>query len=121
MRESSTVPDAAQVQTPAASHDEAGPEVARVEPPAEGPSNLSVVATSSPSPVQDEDMLEEDHTSERQVSLPATPVSSNGIKTPVPTLLRATLREYQHYGLDWLAGLYANKTNGILADEMGLG
>ncbi|POS83725.1 hypothetical protein EPUL_003138, partial [Erysiphe pulchra] len=43
------------------------------------------------------------------------------IKTSVPFLLRGTLREYQHYGLDWLAGLYANNTNGILADEMGLG
>ncbi|KAI1007961.1 Helicase [Podosphaera aphanis] len=43
------------------------------------------------------------------------------IKTLVPFLLRGTLREYQHYGLDWLAGLYANNTNGILADEMGLG
>jgi helicase SWR1 len=42
-------------------------------------------------------------------------------KTEIPFLLRGTLREYQHYGLDWLAGLYANKTNGILADEMGLG
>ena len=42
-------------------------------------------------------------------------------KTPIPFLLRGTLREYQHYGLDWLAGLYANRTNGILADEMGLG
>lgn len=41
--------------------------------------------------------------------------------TEVPFLLRGTLREYQHYGLDWLAGLYQNKTNGILADEMGLG
>ena len=42
-------------------------------------------------------------------------------KTDVPFLLRGTLREYQHDGLDWLAGLYANNTNGILADEMGLG
>ncbi len=42
-------------------------------------------------------------------------------KTEIPFLLRGTLREYQHYGLDWLAGLYANSTNGILADEMGLG
>lgn len=43
------------------------------------------------------------------------------IKTPIPFLLRGKLREYQHYGLDWLAGLYENNTNGILADEMGLG
>ncbi|KAJ5180799.1 hypothetical protein N7492_004009 [Penicillium capsulatum] len=42
-------------------------------------------------------------------------------KTPIPHLLRGTLREYQHGGLDWLAGLYNNHINGILADEMGLG
>lgn len=48
-------------------------------------------------------------------------VSAKTIKTPVPFLLRGTLREYQHYGLDWLAGLYKNNINGILADEMGLG
>ena len=42
-------------------------------------------------------------------------------RTPIPFLLRGTLREYQHDGLDWLAGLYATNTNGILADEMGLG
>lgn len=46
---------------------------------------------------------------------------SIAVKTPVPFLLRGTLREYQHFGLDWLAGLYNNNTNGILADEMGLG
>ena len=42
-------------------------------------------------------------------------------RTEIPFLLRGTLREYQHHGLDWLATLYANNTNGILADEMGLG
>ncbi len=41
--------------------------------------------------------------------------------TPVPFLLYGQLREYQHIGLDWLASLYDNNTNGILADEMGLG
>ena len=50
----------------------------------------------------------------------ATPVTDVP-KTEIPFLLRGTLREYQHRGLDWLAGLYANSTNGILADEMGLG
>ncbi|KAJ4400536.1 swr1 complex component [Neurospora sp. IMI 360204] len=54
----------------------------------------------------------------RQLSpQPTTPT----VKTEIPFLLRGTLREYQHHGLDWLAGLYANNTNGILADEMGLG
>ncbi|KZF22110.1 hypothetical protein L228DRAFT_283293 [Xylona heveae TC161] len=47
--------------------------------------------------------------------------TTHGLRTPLPFLLRGTLREYQHYGLDWLAGLYSNHTNGILADEMGLG
>lgn len=42
-------------------------------------------------------------------------------RVSVPGLLRGSLREYQHQGLDWLAGLYADHTNGILADEMGLG
>ena len=57
----------------------------------------------------------------QDTSLPTTPVSTNPLKTPIPSLLRGTLREYQHFGLDWLAGLYAAGTNGILADEMGLG
>ncbi|KAH7417325.1 SNF2 family N-terminal domain-containing protein [Cadophora sp. MPI-SDFR-AT-0126] len=57
----------------------------------------------------------------RQASRSITPQPGNQLKTKVPFLLRGTLREYQHYGLDWLAGLYANNTNGILADEMGLG
>ena len=39
----------------------------------------------------------------------------------MPFLLYGQLREYQHIGLDWLASLYDNNTNGILADEMGLG
>ncbi|KAI5950555.1 SWR1 [Candida margitis] len=39
----------------------------------------------------------------------------------VPSLLRGTLRPYQKQGLNWLAGLFNNNTNGILADEMGLG
>ena len=43
------------------------------------------------------------------------------VHTPIPFLLRGQLREYQHLGLDWLASLYDNDTNGILADEMGLG
>lgn len=41
--------------------------------------------------------------------------------TKVPFLLRNTLREYQHIGLDWLVTMYEQNLNGILADEMGLG
>jgi helicase SWR1 len=61
------------------------------------------------------------HQISRQVTQSATPQPGTQLKTPIPFLLRGTLREYQHYGLDWLAGLYANGSNGILADEMGLG
>ena len=43
------------------------------------------------------------------------------VKTPVPFLLKHTLREYQHIGLDWMVSLHERKLNGILADEMGLG
>lgn len=48
----------------------------------------------------------------------------NGLRVkevPIPFLLRGTLRPYQKQGLNWLASLYNNDTNGILADEMGLG
>ena len=54
-------------------------------------------------------------------ALQASHSPAPGLQTRVPHLLRGTLREYQHYGLDWLAGLYNNHINGILADEMGLG
>lgn len=56
-----------------------------------------------------------------EADIPTTPVATPKSLIPIPSLLRGTLREYQHFGLDWLAGLYANGTNGILADEMGLG
>jgi helicase SWR1 len=55
-----------------------------------------------------------------QPSTPHTPMEAP--KTNVPSLLlRGSLREYQHDGLDWLAKLYQGGRNGILADEMGLG
>ncbi|TVY53475.1 Helicase SWR1 [Lachnellula cervina] len=63
----------------------------------------------------------EPHQNSGQITESSTPQPGSNFKTPVPFLLRGTLREYQHHGLDWLAGLYANNTNGILADEMGLG
>ena len=48
-------------------------------------------------------------------------LDTTSVKTPVPFLLKHTLREYQHIGLDWLVSLHERKLNGILADEMGLG
>ncbi|MCJ1476344.1 swr1 complex component [Lambiella insularis] len=135
--EVSLIPDATQVQTPSASNSEAPSVDIRkdvgnrvkydgcqmtlsiTEGEAEHLCYGQTLSHTKPSPLAkltnlDQIVIEPD-------SLPATPVSSRALKTQVPSLLRGTLREYQHYGLDWLAGLYANGTNGILADEMGLG
>ncbi|KAK9448209.1 SNF2 family N-terminal domain-containing protein [Limtongia smithiae] len=74
-----------------------------------------------------EDDTESRTANEREISVssdqltPPTPVADTMYKTQIPFLLRGKLREYQHSGLDWLAGLYNSHTNGILADEMGLG
>lgn len=48
-------------------------------------------------------------------------LSTAKVVTKVPFLLKHSLREYQHIGLDWLVAMYEKKLNGILADEMGLG
>lgn len=47
--------------------------------------------------------------------------STTSVRTKFPFLLKYTLREYQHIGLDWLVTMYEKRLNGILADEMGLG
>lgn len=110
--EAAPIPDAAQVQTPSASNSE--------ELATETLEAVLAKETSEQSPLQHMMNVDSvDHSHEH--SLPTTPVSTKPLRTPVPSLLRGTLREYQHFGLDWLAGLYANGTNGILADEMGLG
>lgn len=79
------------------------------------------VETSTPLSHSQADLKESGHPSSHTTSPETSPQPNTDIKTPIPFLLRGTLREYQHYGLDWLAGLYTNHTNGILADEMGLG
>ena len=48
-------------------------------------------------------------------------LSSRARTHQVPFLLKGSLREYQHIGLDWLTSIYTRRLNGILADEMGLG
>lgn len=47
-------------------------------------------------------------------------LSSTSVVTPIPFLLKHTLREYQHIGLDWLVTMHDRKLNGILADEVGI-
>ncbi|KAJ5908207.1 Helicase C-terminal [Penicillium taxi] len=49
------------------------------------------------------------------------PTSLGDIEISQPTMLNATLKEYQLKGLNWLVNLYEQGINGILADEMGLG
>ncbi|XP_015114836.1 helicase domino [Diachasma alloeum] len=46
---------------------------------------------------------------------------TTSVVTKIPFLLKHSLREYQHIGLDWLVTMHERKLNGILADEMGLG
>ena len=48
-------------------------------------------------------------------------IDTADVKCRVPFLLKHTLREYQHVGLNWLVSCYDKALNGILADEMGLG
>jgi len=48
-------------------------------------------------------------------------LATTNVTTRVPHLLRATLREYQIVGLQWLVTMYERGLNGVLADEMGLG
>jgi helicase SWR1 len=79
------------------------------------------MAESAPS-VEAMDIEEVDEVqSEQIVSRSRSRRGSSPPRTEIPSLLRGTLREYQHGGLDWLANLYDSDTNGILADEMGLG
>jgi helicase SRCAP len=47
--------------------------------------------------------------------------ATTNIRTPVPFLLKGSLRPYQLVGMDWLANMCDRRLNGILADEMGLG
>lgn len=129
------IPDAAQVQTPSASNSEdLFPENRRTDLPLHVNEEQHLELAYNHQPVNQsisnkfitEESLQTCPTpfnslANNNQSLPTTPVSTNPLKTAVPCLLRGTLREYQHFGLDWLAGLYANGTNGILADEMGLG
>ncbi len=43
------------------------------------------------------------------------------VRVSAPSGLKATLRSYQHEGLEWLQHLRACEVGGILADDMGLG
>lgn len=74
-------------------------------------------------PVEEDIVMETEEDDVQQVDIARnrSRQTSSGLRAEIPPLLRGTLREYQHGGLDWLANLYDTETNGILADEMGLG
>lgn len=85
-------------------------------------------SSSSESDSQSEDEMEMDETDKKKIEkiedFEEKTEEINGLRVkevPLPSLLRGTLRPYQKQGLNWLASLYNNDTNGILADEMGLG
>lgn len=44
-------------------------------------------------------------------------LTSTDVVTPIPILLKHTLREYQHIGLDWLVTMHDRKLNGILGNK----
>lgn len=137
VEEVSLIPDATQVQTPSASNSEEPytgshkvpnnvdmGDAPRPPPHAENTKILDTSSTKEPQTQRSAlaNLISSDSPIQNhRDSLPTTPVSTNTIITPVPSLLRGTLREYQYHGLDWLAKLYRENTNGILADEMGLG
>lgn len=70
----------------------------------------------------DNDTAETPSSSPEHITETTTTGNDDGIPdVTVPILLKGKLRPYQKQGLNWLASLYNNGTNGILADEMGLG
>ena len=73
-------------------------------------------------PVSAEDLLAD--AAFEGIEVDAAQVLPAGLKPartlPAP-LVNATLRPYQHVGLEWLTWLADNKVGGILADDMGLG
>ncbi|KAK7933890.1 hypothetical protein WMY93_004786 [Mugilogobius chulae] len=47
--------------------------------------------------------------------------TTSSTRSPAPSLLHGSLRDYQQIGVDWLVSLFKKRLNGILADETGLG
>ncbi|KFB48687.1 AGAP006165-PB-like protein [Anopheles sinensis] len=83
----------------------------------------SAASSSSPEKSQSakDDMLNDAAAIAESIQPKGNTLSSTSVVTPIPILLKHSLREYQHIGLDWLVTMHDRKLNGILADEMGLG
>lgn len=78
-------------------------------------------ASGSKSAEQGDDILNDVAALAQSIQPKGNTLMTANVVTPIPFLLKHTLREYQHIGLDWLVTMHDRKLNGILADEMGLG
>lgn len=86
------------------------------------PSRHSTPSTSATTkPSRPESMSSVEPAGEDLLAMQSRETQGDEPRIAIPSLLRGQLRPYQHAGLDWLARMYAEDTNGILADEMGLG
>lgn len=103
------------------SNDDSDVSMEEYESEDEDDANLTTDEEDEPTtPVNDSSMVKKEENEKE----PQKEEEVNGTRVkdvPIPLLLRGTLRPYQKQGLNWLASLYNNNTNGILADEMGLG
>ncbi|EMT60918.1 Helicase SWR1 [Fusarium odoratissimum] len=115
--------DIAQKQTSTPTPETNAPDAATKAVPVDGDTVTEAPVAEGFTP-QDNEVVMTEPTQEQEPA-PTLPSENNRSTSEQPTnppsRAHSTLREYQRDGLDWLAGLYANSTNGILADEMGLG
>lgn len=104
-----------------ASNSETDASMEEYDSESEDDANLTTDEEDEPAtPVHDSSVVKKDENEKEP--LKEEEVNGTRVKdVPIPLLLRGTLRPYQKQGLNWLASLYNNNTNGILADEMGLG
>ena len=87
-----------------------------------GKSGAAAAANTEAAAPQDDKVLNTIAATAQSLQPTGYTLETTKVKTVIPSqLLKHTLREYQHVGLDWLVTMYENKLNGILADEMGLG
>ncbi|XP_012570467.1 protein PHOTOPERIOD-INDEPENDENT EARLY FLOWERING 1 isoform X2 [Cicer arietinum] len=119
--QNSPVHDNAEQKDPAVSVDEdikSGEQLATIHPQAE---EQGEVPCENSEKRESEDIIADAAAAARSAQPTGNTFSTTKVRTKFPFLLKYSLREYQHIGLDWLVTMYEKKLNGILADEMGLG
>ncbi|XP_045807406.1 protein PHOTOPERIOD-INDEPENDENT EARLY FLOWERING 1 isoform X2 [Trifolium pratense] len=119
--QNSSVHDDAEQKDPAVSVDEdmkSGEQLATIQTQAE---EQGEAPCENSEERESEDIIADAAAAARSAQPTGNTFSTTKVRTKSPFLLKYTLREYQHIGLDWLVTMYEKKLNGILADEMGLG